>query len=69
MPINPAKSMADKQTKKTFNLNAVIDGRIISGFVSFSPAPQPGIFTEIARLDAERILADMVRENIATGCL
>lgn len=64
MLINPAKSMADKQTKKTFNLNAVIDGRIISGFVSFSPAPQPGILTEIARLDAERILADMVRQDI-----
>jgi hypothetical protein len=69
MPINPAKSMADKQTKKTFNLNAVIDGRIISGFVSFSPAPQPGIFTEIARLDAERILVEAVRKSIATGRL
>ena len=61
--------MADKQTKKTFRLNTVIDGRLISGFVSFSPAPRPGILTEIARLDAERILEDMVREKIASGRL
>ena len=61
--------MADKQTKKTFHLNAVIAGRLISGFVSFSPAPQPGILTEVARLDAERILEDIVRKDIVAGRL
>jgi hypothetical protein len=61
--------MADKQTQKTFHLNAVIDGRLISGFVSFSPAPSRGILTEIARLDAERILEDTVRQDIAAGRL
>ena len=69
VPINSTELMADKQTKKTFHLNAVIAGRLISGFVSFSPAPQPGILTEVARLDAERILEDMVREKIAAGRL
>lgn len=57
--------MADKQTKKTFHLNAVIAGKLIRGFVSFSPAPRPGILTEVARLDAERILEETVREHIA----
>ena len=34
MPTNLTDLMADKQTKKTFHLNAVIDGRLISGFVA-----------------------------------
>ena len=57
------------ETQKTFHLNAVIDGKIISGFVSFSPAPPPGILTEVARLDADQILLQVVREEIAAGQL
>jgi len=59
-----------KETKqKTFHLNAVIDGHLISGTVALSPAPQPGIFTELARFEAERVLAHAVREAIAAGRL
>ena len=45
----------------------VIDGRLIQGFVSFSLAPPPGILTEVARLDANQILREAVREEIAAG--
>ena len=61
--------MAKKPNKKTFRLNALIDGHIISGTVALSPAPQPGIFTELARFEAERVLAHAVREAIAAGQL
>jgi hypothetical protein len=55
------------ETQKTFHLNTVVDGKVIAGFVSFSPAPKSGILTEVARLDAERIFADMVSEDLAAG--
>ena len=61
--------MARKPNKKTFHLNAIIDGRIIRGYVAFSPAPQPGIFTEVARFEAERVLTHEVRQAIAAGRL
>jgi hypothetical protein len=61
--------MARKPNKKTFHLNAIIDGHIIAGEVSFSPAPQPGIFSELARFEAQRILEHQVRDYIATGRL
>jgi hypothetical protein len=61
--------MAKKPNKKIFRLNAIIDGHIISGMVAFSPAPAPGIFTELARFEAERILEHTVREAIACGRL
>jgi hypothetical protein len=61
--------MSKKPNKKTFLLNALIDGHIISGTVALSPAPQPGIFTELARFEAERVLAHAVREAIAAGRL
>jgi hypothetical protein len=61
--------MTKKSNKKTFHLNAVIDGHLISGVVALSPAPQPGIFTELARFEAERALAHAVREAIAAGRL
>ena len=59
--------MTKKQTTKTFRLNAVIDGHLIAGRVAFSPAPQGGIMTELARFEAERILEHMVRQEIAAG--
>ena len=64
-----AKFMSTKPKEKTFTLNTIIDGHIIRGQVRFSPAPVPGIMTEIARLDAERLLAQVVRDEIADGRL
>ena len=61
--------MPQKPTQKIFRLNALIDGHIIVGQVAFSPAPQPGVFTELARFEAERVLAHAVREEIAAGRL
>jgi len=59
--------MAQKPTKKTFHLNALIDGRFIRGYVAFSPAPEPGVLTEIARFEAERVLEHLVKDAITTG--
>ena len=61
--------MPRKANKKTFHLNAIIDGRLIRGYVAFSPAPGPGIFTELARFEAERVLTHAVRQAIASGRL
>jgi len=61
--------MNKKPNQKTFRLSTVVDGHIIDGKVSFSPAPQPGILTELARFEAERILSHMVAEEIAAGRL
>lgn len=61
--------MTKKPNTKTFRVSAVIDGHVVSGTVAFSPAPQPGILTELARLDAERLLAASVGEDIAIGRL
>lgn len=58
--------MPRKTIEKTFGLNAVINGHLVAGFVSISPAPQPGILTEVARLDAERIFAETVRADLAS---
>jgi hypothetical protein len=55
--------------KKTFTLTAIIDGHIIRGQVRFSPPPEVGIMTEIARFEAERLLAHVVRDEIARGRL
>jgi hypothetical protein len=62
-------SMDTKPRQKVFTLNAIVDGHIIRGEVCFSPAPDPGIMTEVARFEAERLLAQMVREEIAGGSL
>jgi hypothetical protein len=61
--------MIQKPTTKTFRLNTIIDGHIIAGKVAFSPAPQPGILTELARFEAERVLERLVKEEIAAGRL
>jgi hypothetical protein len=66
---NNLTDMAQRPNKKIFHLNALIDGHLIIGTVRFSPAPQPGIFTELARFEAERMLAQLVREEIARGGL
>lgn len=61
--------MDQKPTQKTFRLSTIVSGHIITGTVAFSPAPQPGILTELARFEAERILAHMVSEEIEAGRL
>ena len=61
--------MNSKPRKKVFALNALIDGHIIRGEVSISPAPEPGIMTELARFEAQRVLTHRVREEIKAGRL
>jgi hypothetical protein len=61
--------MSKRPSRKVFHLNAVIDGHIVSGYVAFCPAPEPGVLTELARFEAERVLAAFVRQKIADGRL
>jgi hypothetical protein len=61
--------MFKKSKTKTFRLNTIIAGHVVSGKVAFSPAPAPGVLTEIARLEAQCILEQMVKEEIAAGRL
>ena len=61
--------MSKKPTQKTFRLSTIIDGHIIAGTVAFSPAPQPGILTELAKFEAHRILAHLVSREIEEGRL
>jgi len=61
--------MKPKTSQKTFRLCTIIDGHIIDGIVVFSPAPQPGIFAELAEFEARRILDHLVTEEIVAGRL
>ena len=61
--------MQQKPTQQTIQLKAIVSGRLIDGTVTFSPAPQPGILTELAKFEARRILTHMVEEEIAAGRL
>jgi hypothetical protein len=61
--------METKPSKKVFRLNAIIARRIICGYVAVSPAPPPGVLTELAKFEAERVLAHRVREEISAGRL
>ena len=61
--------MARKSNRKTFRLKTIIDGHLITGTVAFSPAPQPGILSELARIEAERLLVDLAKADIAAGLL
>jgi hypothetical protein len=58
-----------KPTTKEFSFNAIIEGHIVTATVSFSPAPEPGVLTEVARFEAQRIFEQMVHEEIAAGRL
>lgn len=58
-----------KPTQQTIQLNAIISGHVIDGKVTFSPAPAPGILSELAKFEARRILTAMVEEEIAAGRL
>jgi hypothetical protein len=61
--------MPRKTTQKTFHLNTLIHGHLIAGTVHVSPAPEPGIFTELARFEAERLLAELLQEEVKAGRL
>jgi hypothetical protein len=61
--------MARKPTPKIFRLNAIIAGHIVAGKVAISPAPEAGLFTELARLEAERLFAQVIQEQIKAGRL
>jgi hypothetical protein len=58
-----------KPRTKVFRLNALIEGHIIVASVSFSPGPQPGILTELARFEAQRLLTNLVSKEIKSGRL
>lgn len=61
--------MPRKPSQKTFRLNTLVNGHLIAGAVRFSPAPEPGILTELARFEAERLLEQMVQEEVKAGRL
>lgn len=61
--------MDKKSNTKVFTMSTIIEGNIVSGKVSFSPAPEPGIMTELARFEAQRIITHMVTEEIDAGRL
>jgi hypothetical protein len=61
--------MRKKTSQKIFRLSTIIDGHIIAGTVAFSPAPEPGILTELAKFEAQRILTHLVSKEIADGRL
>jgi hypothetical protein len=61
--------MNKKPSQKTFRLSTIVAGHIIDGTVAFSPAPQPGILTELAAFEARRILTHLVTEEIEAGRL
>ena len=61
--------MNQKSNTQVVHLATIIGGHIIDGTVSFSPAPEPGIFSELAKFEARRILTDMVEEEIRAGRL
>ena len=67
--IHTVPAMRQRLTQKIFHLNTLVNGHLIAGMVRFSPAPEPGIFTELARFEAERLLAQVLQEEIKNGRL
>src|SRR5258708_5231495 len=63
------RSMSQKSNTQIVRLGAIVNGHLIDGTVSFSPAPEPGVLSELAKFEARRILAHMVEEEIAAGRL
>jgi len=61
--------MHPKPTQQIIQLNAIVSGHLIGGTVTFSPAPEPGILSELAKFEAHRILTAVVEEEIAAGRL
>jgi hypothetical protein len=61
--------MNQKTSQQTIRLSAMVSGHLIGGTVTFSPAPEPGILSELAKFEARRILTAIVEEEIAAGRL
>jgi hypothetical protein len=61
--------MHQKPTQQTIQLSAIISGHLIDGTVTISPAPLPGVLSELAKFEARRILTQMIEEEIAAGRL
>jgi hypothetical protein len=61
--------MSAKQNQQVVRLSGIVAGHIIDGTVTFSPAPPPGVLTELAKFEARRILTRMVTEEIEAGRL
>ncbi len=57
--------MTSKPHKTTFRMGAIIDGRLIAAVVSFSPAQPRGVLRELAKFEAERLLIEAVRSDLA----
>ena len=63
------QTTTSKPTKQVVHLGAIISGHIVSGTVSFSPAPEIGILSELAKFEARRIFTNMIMEEIEAGRL
>jgi hypothetical protein len=61
--------MDKKPNNKVFTIGTIIEGHMIRGEVIFSPSPEPGIMTELAAFDAERLVSSLVTEDIRAGRL
>ena len=61
--------MHQKPTQQIIQLSAIVSGHLIGGTVTFSPAPESGILSELAKFEARRILTAIVEEEIAAGRL
>jgi hypothetical protein len=59
--------MNQETDQQVVHLVGIIGGHLVDGTVSFSPAPQAGIFSELAKFEARRILTAMVEEEIGQG--
>jgi hypothetical protein len=61
--------MSQKSNIQIVHLGAIINGHVVNGTFSFSPAREPGILSELAKFEARRILTNMIEEEIQTGRL
>ena len=59
--------MIQNTTQQIVRLSAIVSGHIIDGTVTFSPAPDPAVLSELAKFEAQRILAHVVCEEIKAG--
>jgi hypothetical protein len=59
--------MSKRQTTKLFYPTTTVAGWVFFCEVSFSPAPEPGVLTELARFEAQRLINHLAAEEIETG--
>lgn len=61
--------MREKPNIQTIHLGAIVNGSLVDGTVSFSPAPLPGILSELAKFEARRIFQHVIEEELKAGRL